>query len=192
MRLGTAAILIALISAGSARAAVTVIGNGLAHSCYLAAKLDYGVRGGEEICTAALDSNRLSPRDRAATYVNRGVVRSNLRHYRSALDDYDRGIGFGQYLADSDLGIAHVDRASVLNALGRYTEALESVNKGLSLNTQRPEVALYNRAIAREALGDVKGAWQDYRQALVLVPTFTPAAEELKRFHVETSPAGGS
>lgn len=190
MRLGLYAILIGLIAAPTAHAGVTVLGNGLAHECYIAA--EHGASYGEETCTTSLQNDPLSPRDRAATLVNRGVVRTAMSRLEAALADYDHAIAQGDHLASPDLGVAYVDRASVLNALGRPREALESVNKGLALGTFKPEIAYYVRAIAEEDLGDLKAAYLDYRRAVTLVPTFTLAAEQLKRFHVETRPANGT
>jgi tetratricopeptide (TPR) repeat protein len=191
MRLGTAVLLSALLVPCGAHAAMSVLGTGIAHSCYQAAE-HAGTLAGEEICTVALENDALMVRDRAATYVNRGVIRSSLHRFQAALDDYNRAIDYGSHLASADLGIAYVDRAFVLNAIGRYSEALESVNKGLSLGTARPEIAYYNRAVAEESLGNIKGAYLDYKQALALVPTFTPATEQLKRFHVVVKPADGT
>jgi hypothetical protein len=36
-------------------------------------------------------------------------------------------------------------------------------------------------------LGDVKAAYEDYKQALVVQPNFQPAKDELTRFKVTTS-----
>jgi len=191
MRLGTAALLSALLVPCGAHAAMLVLGHGFAHSCYQAAE-HAGTLAGEEICTVALGDDALMVRDRAATYVNRGVIRSGLHRFQASLDDYDRAIDYGSHLASADLGVAYVDRASLLNAMGRYSEALESVNKGLSLGTPRPEIAYCVRALAEEGLGNLKAAYYDYKQALTLVPDFAPAAEQLKRFHVVSKPASGT
>lgn len=188
MRLRSAVLSLVLVAA-PAHASVSVFGNGLAHDCYVAAEHDNG--RGEETCTIALDNDPLSPRDRAATFVNRGVLRTGLRRYAAALADYEQAITYGDHLSPADLGVAYVDRASILNALGRYREARESADKGLGLGTLKPEIAYYVRAVAEEELGDLKAAYFDYKQAVALQPGFTLAAEQLKRFHVETRPASG-
>jgi tetratricopeptide (TPR) repeat protein len=192
MRLGTIFAAVAFCAVPAAYAAVTVIGNGLAHACYIAAEHDYGRSIGEETCTTALENDPLTPRDRAATYVNRGVVRAGMRHFEAALADYEQAIAFGRYLSSPDLGVAYVDRASILSVTGRYREAIESANKGLSLGTFQPEIAYYVRAVAEEGTGDLKAAYLDYRQALTIQPSFALAARQLQRFHVETRPADGS
>ena len=39
-------------------------------------------------CTIALNHGRLKARNRAATYVNRGILRAGLGQYRAAMGDY--------------------------------------------------------------------------------------------------------
>lgn len=187
MRLAVLALVSVFGFGSAAEAAVAVLGNRLAYSCYRAAEFGLAPREGEQTCTIALDNEALSVRDRAATFINRGVLRSNLHRPALALADYDHAISYARYLEEPDLGVAYVNRSSVLNAMGRFAEALESVNKGLGLKTRRPEIGYYNRALAYEGLGDVKAAYYDYKQALALKPDFSEAAEELKRFHVTTS-----
>jgi tetratricopeptide (TPR) repeat protein len=45
-------------------------------------------------------------------------------------------------------------------------------------------LAYYNRGLTKEKLNDVRGAYEDYKKALELNPTFTLAADQLKRFTV--------
>jgi len=44
--------------------------------------------------------------------------------------------------------------------------------------------------LANEALGNLQAAYQDYKQAIAIDPYFQEPANELKRFHVVTKPAG--
>jgi len=189
MRLRTAFLFATICTATSANAALTVIGQGPAHDCYVAALHDYGAAGGEDICSLALDSAPLNLRDRAATLVNRGVIRTRLGRLEAALSDDDQAVAIGRYLSPSDLGVAYVNRASVLNGLGRPREAFDSANKGLSLGAANPAIGYYDRAVAEEMLGDIKAAYHDYKQAIGLDPNFTPAARQLTRFRVDGRPA---
>ncbi|HUO99443.1 MAG TPA: tetratricopeptide repeat protein [Rhizomicrobium sp.] len=191
MRLGTAAITF-ILCATSADAAITVVGNGRAHACYAAAENQFRSADSEDVCTAALENDPLTPRNRAATYVNRGVIRTGARHLDAALADYEQAIAMGGHLSRSDLGVAYVDRASVLCAMTRYREAIDSVNQGLGLGTSRPEMAFYVRAVAEDEMGDLRSAYFDYKQAVAIRPDFAAAARQLTRFHVEYKPADGS
>jgi tetratricopeptide (TPR) repeat protein len=192
MRFGTAFLLVMIGTAASANAAVTVIGQGPAHDCYVAAERDFGAMASEDLCTMALYDTMISLRDRAATLVNRGVIRTRLGRLEAALLDNDQAIAIGEHMSSSDLGIAYVNRASILNGLGRHKEAVESANKGIGLGAGNVVVGYYARAVAEEMLGDVVGAYHDYKQALVLKPDFTPAVNQLTRFRVQSHAGEGS
>jgi len=163
---------------------VTVLGSGPAQECFHAAEFGGDPASGVDTCTAALDMI-LSPRDRAATLVNRGVLRLAMHQDDRALADIDSGIAIAPDLAD-----AFVDRGAVSIALGRFPQALDDLNRGIALGPHRPQVAYYDRAIVFEQQGDIRAAYNDYKKALDLEPDFEAAAKELKRFRV-VQKAGG-
>jgi tetratricopeptide (TPR) repeat protein len=168
----------ALIAPG-AHAAVTVLGNGVAQSCYETAEFGGNPRDGIEACDVALDQTALSISDRAATYVNRGILKSRNEDTNGALDDYDRGLKL-----NANLGEGYVDRGAALIVLQRYDDALKDIDKGIGLGSKKLEIAYYDRAIVDEALGDIRGAYEDYKKAVELQPDFTLASEQLQRFKV--------
>src|SRR5271168_1621630 len=88
-----------------ASAAVTVLGNGIAHSCFEYAEFGGNSQDGITTCTIALDQQALPAKDRAATYINRGILRARIENSTGALDDYDQGLSI-----DADLGEGYVDR----------------------------------------------------------------------------------
>ena len=75
LRLALALGAVGIVATTSQSQAVTiVIGGGLATECYATA--EYGdAFTAFDICTRALSNQALSVRDRAATYVNRSVIR---------------------------------------------------------------------------------------------------------------------
>ncbi len=162
----------------SAYAAVTVIGAGPAQLCYDGAET--GADPFEYIfyCNQALKTY-LSDHDRAATYINRGVLRLALNEPNTALEDFNAGLAI-----DSSLSEGYIDRGASLIEIKKFAEAIESINKGLALGAKRPELAYYDRAVADEGMGDVDAAYHDYEQALLAQPNFTMASDELKRFKV--------
>ncbi len=178
-----AAFAIALTSR-PANAAVTVIGSGPAQLCYDGA--ENGNDPGEYItyCNQALRTV-LSVRDRAATFINRGVLRLALNEVNPALADFDAGLGL-----DSSLGEGYVDRGASLIEKKEYAEALASIDKGLALGARRPALDYFDRAIANEGLGNIPAAYKDYQQALVVQPNFTMASDELRRFKVVRKTTG--
>jgi len=168
----------ALCLSYSAQAAVTVLGPGPAAECFHTAEYGGDLRDGVDRCTFAL-TTALTVADRAATYVNRGVLQLGLHNDAEALADINAGIHISPGLGD-----AYVDRGAVAISQGHYDEAMEDLNKGLNLGPHRPQVAYYDRAIVFEQKGDIRSAYDDYRKALQIAPDFAPAAEELKRFRV--------
>jgi hypothetical protein len=57
-----------------------------------------------------------------------------------------------------------------------------ALTEALSLGVSEPYKAYYNRGAAREALGDLTGALEDYNTALEIHPHWAPAEAEIQRF----------
>lgn len=166
--------------AGHASAVVIVVGNGAGAKCYATA--EYGDPfEAFDICSRALEGQDMSVRDRAATYINRSVVRLRVHDYNGAIDDCDLSIA-----RIPNIGEAYVNRGAALINLDKLKEALADLNKAIALGLDKVHLAYYNRGLAKEKLNDTRGAYEDYKKALELDPTFTLAAEELKRFTVST------
>lgn len=167
-------------SVTASQAAVTVIGGGMAHACSEAALDGLSALKYEAICTMALDSELLSLRDRAGTYVNRGVLKLRRKEFASAQFDFNRAIE-----TKPDLGDAYVNRGAAAVGAKRYADGLADLNKALELGVDEPEKVYYNRALAFEGLDDLKAAYFDYKKAVELKPGWEMPAKELARFTVE-------
>jgi tetratricopeptide (TPR) repeat protein len=170
------------VSAHDAGAAVTVLGNGLPASCFQIAEFGGDAEEGIQTCTTALESAAMSTTDRAATYVNRGILKSRRDDLQGAMTDYEAGMKL-----NAKMGEAYVNRGATLISLRRYQEALSDISRGIALGSKKPEIAYYDRAIAREALGDIRGAYEDFKKALEIQPDFERASLQLQRFHVVRS-----
>ena len=174
-----------VIAVPSAQAAVSVFGaSGTAKLCYDGAESGSDPGAYLFYCDQALNTS-MSPHDRAATFINRGVLRLVLREVNFALADFDAGLAI-----DGSIGEGYVDRGASLIEKRQYAAAIRDINKGLSLGAHRPGLAYYDRAIAHEALGDLPAAYNDYQQAVALQPDFSMASDELKRFKVVRKPEG--
>jgi tetratricopeptide (TPR) repeat protein len=174
-----AAAAVALFVTYPADAAVSVLGGGLAHDCSLAARDGRADRSAVEICTLALDNEPLGPRERAGTFVNRGVIRLRMRDYPAAKADFDHAIR-----ENGQLGDAYVNRGAAMIGLKRYPEGLADIDRGIALGSDEPEKAWYNRGLVHEKLDDMKSAYFDYRKALELKPGWDMPQRELRRFTV--------
>lgn len=163
-----------------ADAAVTVIGSGFARLCYEYAEASRASDRGDEYCQRALREEALTVRDRAATYVNGGILRMHAKDLPSALAAYENAIKI-----KPNLGEAYVNKGIALVHMGdRDAEAVAAISQGLKLNTGRPEIAYYTRGIANELLGRTREAYQDYRQAASLKPDWEDPRTQLQRFRV--------
>src|SRR5690242_13989413 len=167
----TAAAIIA--AAIPAKAVVIVVGGGAGAQCYSIAEFGDPFEA-FDICTKALATQDMSVRDRAATYINRSVIRLRVHDYNGAISDCDLSIA--RY---PNLGEAYVNRGAALINMDMPQEALQALNKAIDLGLYKVHLAYYNRGLAKEKLSDTKGAYDDYKKALELDPTFTLAAEEL-------------
>jgi tetratricopeptide (TPR) repeat protein len=173
----------ALAWAGPAAANVTVVGGGFAADCSRSAKAvsERHTPHAEAIheCDLALDTEVLSTHEVAATHVNRGVLYLAGQKYLQARQDFDRAAAL-----EPQLGEAYVNRGAALIGLGRPAEAVAEIDRGLALGAEEPEKAYFNRAIAKERLHDVKGAYLDYLKAAELKPDWDMPRTELERFQV--------
>ena len=175
--LGAAAL---LSVAGAAHASNLVIGSGSAQECSDAAKNGRNDSRAVLACTTALEVETLNFRDRARTYVNRGVLQMRQRQFEAARADFDEAASI-----DPNLGEAYVNRGATFVGEERYIEGVEQIDKGLALGVKDPEKAFFNRGLANEGLGDLKAAYKDYSRAAELKPDWLAPKTELARFTVK-------
>ncbi len=180
----TLALLAAALMCTTANAAETVIGGGAAEACYRAAEFGFKPADNIATCNLAL-RDVMQPRDRAATLINRGILKLALNDARGSLNDFDSGLAI-----NAGLGEGYVNRGASLILMERYTEALTAINKGLSMGAKKPQIAYFDRGMANEGLGNLPAAYADYKQAQLIDPYFDQPTQELKRFRVVTKPAG--
>jgi tetratricopeptide (TPR) repeat protein len=178
----------------SAHAALIVLGNELGRECYVEAEAlssrvtADGARAALsrvpqaiQTCSHALASMTMSRRDIAATYNNRGLLLFARASYDAALRDFERGIDYM-----GDVGELHANRGAALLALGRWPQSIDSLSKGIELESAEVAKVYYNRAQAYEELGDAKKAYLDYRQASALKPEWEMPRLQLTRFTVRS------
>jgi len=174
-----AGVFAASLIVGSAQAAVLVLGSSNAAVCSRAA-LDGGTApGGLRACDQALKEDVLNPRDRAATFVNRGILRLRGRSFERAVEDFNSALRL-----NPRLGEALVNRGAARIGQQRYREALADLERGSELGSTEPEKAWFNRGLANEGLGDLKAAYHAYQRAAALKPDWEAPRKELARFTV--------
>jgi tetratricopeptide (TPR) repeat protein len=176
-----------LALAPKAMAQVTVFSgaDSQATACSLAARHGNATPETLHVCNLALEHEALFGRDLAGTYVNRGVLYLRMEAWDRARADFEEALAIYP-----TMGEALVNRGAVRIHDRHLKEGVADIDLGLTYNPQQPERAYYNRALAKERLDDVKGAYFDFLKASELAPNWTPPQEELKRYTVARRNAG--
>lgn len=171
----------ALLVASPAVGAVTVLGNSSARLCYEAAEMR-AIPSQTVIrtCDQAMKDEALSEYDRVATLVNRGILKARLGYLDEAIVDYDAALD-----RDPNEAEAYLNKGFALLRLSDAPlEARPMFDNALQKKTRRPELAYYGRAVANELSGQVRAAYEDYRQASRLDPSWKDPKADLARFSV--------
>jgi tetratricopeptide (TPR) repeat protein len=127
-------------------------------------------------CDRALAQERLDRQSLKATLLNRGILHARRNESVAALADFDAVIGIDARNAE-----AWLNRGVALIMLDRHGEAVAAMTEALSLGVEQAHLAYFNRAAAREALGDFRGAYEDYSTALEIQPDWGRADAERQR-----------
>lgn len=170
-----------------AHAAVVVYGRGPSTACYQAAEYGTDAKSGIDFCNAAIEEPDITPRDMAATMINRSILRTNSGDYPGAIKDCDHGLSL-----DGDLAEGYVDRGVAEIMMKDWSAALADINKGIDMNTDKLEFAYYDRGIVEESTGNIRAAYEDYQKAVHMRPDFDLAAHALTHFKVIRGPANNS
>jgi len=163
-----------LLCAGPALAQISVLGNPYARACYMEASVD---GSNDDACDRSLQTEMLGQRDRAATFVNRAVVRTNAGRLAAALQDLKRAESLRP-----DLGEIYASRGNIFFYQSSFEEALAEHDRGIAAGMKKLYAAHYNRGLALEQLGRIEEAKDAYRQSIALAPEFALAKARLSMF----------
>lgn len=159
------------------KGARTMVGAPDSVACALAAANQVIDNDAVGACDRAITTERLSRANRIATLINRGAIHLRRREGDAALADFDAVIALAPRNAE-----AHLNRGAALVLVNRPGPAVAAITTALSFGVSAPHKAYFNRAAAREAMGDVRGAYEDYNTALTIQPDWGVAEAELARF----------
>jgi tetratricopeptide (TPR) repeat protein len=115
-------------------------------------------------CSAAIDSGKLSARERARALVLRGLTNTRLGKQKEAYADYTAALAIEPQNAD-----ALANRAAVLVAQGDAEGAIRDLDAALQAQP-RNAIAHFNRGYAHFVRSNYAGAIADYSAALSLDP----------------------
>ena len=97
-------------------------------------------------------------------YATLGRVEALMQRHETALAHYNKALSINPSLID-----AHVWRYLSLNALHRYTEAMETLEAAAKLDPTSPSI-LHNLGFERSARGDFTGARDEFEKLIALEP----------------------
>ena len=182
MKLSPLVVLAVAAIPSAAAASVLTVGGRYAYSCYEAAEASNATARTLDVCDRALSEEALTAQDRAATYVNRGILRLRRANLAQADADFDAALKLNPQEPEAWLN------KEILNArYGKSVEAMPYVTKALENGTRRPAIAYFVRAMANEDSGKIAAAYQDLQRARQLDPKWTEPAIELRRFKVASA-----
>ena len=170
----------AAFASAPADASVSVLGGSAARQCFQAAESPMSPSTETlDVCDLAITSEPLTDRDLVATYINRGILRVRVGRTGDGIADFNRAID-----RDPTIAEAWFNRGVALMRTGDYEEAMPSFQAAVERSTNRPALAYFGRAVANEALGNMRAAYADYRRASELDPDWERPRSELRRFQV--------
>jgi len=130
----------------------------------------------------AIDSD-LSNCSRAVKLALHNGSRAEALNNRSVLyyarANYDAALKLNDRMAE---GI--VNRGSIFLMQHRPQAAAVNFSRALDFNPAHPEKVYFNRALAREDMGDMSGAYADFAQASRLAPQWDQPRREMGRFTI--------
>ena len=129
-------------------------------------------------CTMAVKL-AISGGARAEVLNNRSVLRYARGEYDAALADNTAALKINDRMAE-----AIVNRGSIFLVEHRAQAAAANFDRALMFNPAHPEKVYFNRALAREDMGDLNGAYADYAQASKLAPQWEQPKREMIRFTI--------
>jgi tetratricopeptide (TPR) repeat protein len=160
---------------------VTILGNSPdARECFFSAGLAIQMQSTSsaeiETCSTALNQMNMRLRDKAATFVNRGILYAANDQYLLAIKDYESAMKLYP-----SFGAIYVNRGNLFFLGQSYDNAILEYTKALSMELNQDYVAYLNRGMAYEKLGKLNEAETDYRLAIELAPEWTMAKSKLEK-----------
>lgn len=179
LSLALAALSLGLPTASAQAGIITIADNSMAGDCYGFAERRDSRPEALAICSRALTMEPLDIENRAATLVNRGVIRMIHKDYSGAESDFDAAISLDPSSAD-----AWLNKGFLRLRTGDGSAALPFLERAMQLQARRPALAYFARGIAYEQSGNFRAAYADLNRARDLEPGWTMPAEALSRYQV--------
>ncbi len=168
-----------LLTLGTAHADnLTVTGNPDANDCYLATMLpDAAAQATIASCNIALNTRRVSRRERASILVNRGILYNHMGEYAAAFDDFDAALEL-----ISNFPEAYINRGNAYFYTGQVGRAIADYNRAIQRRSAKRHTAYFNRGLANESQKQHDQAFADFVRANELKPDWVLAAGRVEHY----------
>ncbi len=168
-----------LLTLGTANADdMTVIGNPDAGDCYRATMLpDILAESSIISCNIALNTRRVSRRDRASILVNRGILYNHMGEYAAALGDFEAALELF-----SNFPEAYINRGNAYFYTGQVERAIADYNRAIQRRSSKRHTAYFNRGLANENRKQLDQAFADFVRANELKPDWVLAAGRVEYY----------
>jgi tetratricopeptide (TPR) repeat protein len=117
--------------------------------------------------------------DRAAAFSNRGLLNFERADYNAAIADSTAALKLDNRLVE-----ALINRGASYLEIHRPGDAEANFSRALTLAPAHAEKIFFNRAMAREDMGDLNGAYADYATASKLAPQWDKPKQQMARFSI--------
>lgn len=174
-----AAAISGLLPLSAATGAVLTVGGPLSHLCYQSALGADGRSSAVDGCTRALEEESLSTPDKAATYVNRGIVLMSAGRLTDADADFDSALKLEANLADGWL-----NKGFIRLRQGDGRDALPLIQRAMDSGAGNQPLAIFARGVEHEQMGDLEAAYADLSRARALAPGWALPRDYLASYRV--------
>ena len=158
-------ILLSFIQITNLNAAVSVIGDTDAATCYNHAKLGYSSRSSIKICLNTLSERPTTEKIILATRVNLGIIYNNGLKPNLALEQFNLALS-----SDSERAEIFLNQGNSLFLLKDFTGALEKYEDSLEYNIDDISAVYYNKGLVYEKMGNTDQAILFYNKAVSINP----------------------
>ena len=168
-----------LLTLGTANAdTLTVTGNPDADDCYRATMLpDVAAEASITSCNVALNTRRITSRQRASILVNRGILYNHMGEYASAMKDFEKALEL-----ISDFPEAYINRGNAYFYTGQVERAIADYDRAIQRRSTMRHTAYFNRGLVNELREKPDAAFADFVRANELKPDWVLAADRIEHY----------
>ena len=168
-----------LLTLGTANASdLTVAGNPDADSCFRATMLPFEAAStAVSSCNVALNTRRITRRQRASILVNRGILYNHMGEYAAAISDFEAALELVPNFPE-----AYINRGNAYYYSGQVKLAIADYNQAIQRRSSKLHTAYFNRGLVNENQKRPDLAFADFVRANELKPDWVLAAGRVEQY----------